>query len=74
MSENSKEKSFVNGRIVGGYSMHDGHKPELCPNPTYNFCLGLARCVDCCGVEDDRDIIECSRCGKQWSERCSFRL
>lgn len=26
----------------------------------------------CCGVEDDRDIIECSKCGFQWSESCIF--
>jgi hypothetical protein len=57
-------------RIVGGYSTHDRHKPDLC-DPMTGRC-GPWRCVDCCGVEDDRDIEECQKCGKQKSVRCSF--
>ena len=34
-----------------------------CPEP---------RTVDCCGVVDEHDIVECSRCGKQWTVPCSF--
>lgn len=54
-------------RIVGGYSTHDRHKPELCTDQ-----CGPWRCVDCCGVEDERDILECQTCGKQKSVRCTF--
>lgn len=56
-------------RIRGGYSLHDEHKPELCKS---DEGCGSWRCVDCCGVEDERDVIECARCGKQRSVRCSF--
>ena len=61
-------KQFINGRIVGGYSLHETEKPELCPNGNHEQW----RVVDCCGQEDDRDIIECSRCGRQQSCACSF--
>jgi len=60
--------NLVNGRIVGGYSLHDAHKPELCKHDSKCFW----RCVDCCGVKDDRDIVECSTCGQQKSVRCNF--
>ena len=48
----------------------DAEKPELCQKH-------LQRCpeprtVDCCGVVDEHDIVECSRCGKQWTVPCSF--
>lgn len=60
-------KQFIGGRIVGGYSLHAQEQPELCdrkcPEP---------RCVDCCGVTDEVDIMECPKCGKQWSGPCSF--
>lgn len=64
------EKRCVGGRIVGGCSLHDAEKPELCQKH-------LQRCpeprtVDCCGVVDEHDIVECSRCGKQWTVPCSF--
>jgi hypothetical protein len=28
--------------------------------------------VDCCKQEEDRDVIECSRCGRQKQVACSF--
>jgi hypothetical protein len=30
------------------------------------------RVVDCCGVVDEHDIVECSHCGKQWTVPCNF--
>lgn len=64
---------FIDGRIVGGNSLHARHDPTLCHDPFGRGPqCGTARCVDCCGVEDDRDILECERCGKQWSVRCTF--
>lgn len=65
-------EKYINGRIVGGYSQHESHKPELCTSATGGPCYSLGRCVDCCGVHDERDIVECSRCGRQWTESCSF--
>jgi len=60
-------------RVYGGYSLHEQHKPELCPSRIGRSPeCGEARVVDCCGVEEDRDIVECALCGKQWSVRCSF--
>ena len=63
-------RRYVDGRIVGGCSLHATYKPELCQKH-------LDRCpeprtVDCCGVVDEHDIIECSRCGKQWTVPCNF--
>ena len=63
-------KRYEGGRIKGGCSLHDAEKPELCQKH-------LQRCpeprtVDCCGVVDEHDIIECSRCGKQWTVPCNF--
>ena len=57
-------------RITGGYSIHETEKPELCKKP-FEPC-GTARVIDCCGVEPDRDIVECSKCGKQKMVKCSF--
>lgn len=65
---NNDTKQFINGRIVGGHSLHETEKPELCPNGYHDHW----RVVDCCGQEDDRDIIECSRCGQQRNAACSF--
>jgi len=55
-------------RIKGGYSLHDKEKPELCQHGIH----GHWRVVDCCKQEEDRDVIECSRCGKQKQVACSF--
>ena len=67
---NRPPKTFEGGRIRGGYSLHEAEKPNLC-QPYHHRCPE-ARVVDCCGVEDGRDILECPHCGKQWSARCSF--
>ncbi len=58
------------GRIVGGCSLHDTEKPELCQKHLHR--CPEPRTVDCCGVVDEHDIVECSRCGKQWTVPCSF--
>jgi choline dehydrogenase-like flavoprotein len=63
-------KQFVNGRIVGGCSLHAAETPGRC-QPYHHPCPE-PRCVDCCGIEDDRDIMECPHCGKQWATRCTF--
>jgi hypothetical protein len=64
----------MSDRVKGGSSLHDDYKPELCGDwrgggrcESHN-----ARVVDCCGREPDRDVVECPRCGKQWSQRCNF--
>lgn len=64
-------KRYVDGRIVGGCSLHAQHKPELC---TPESCQKeTARCVDCCEYAgEDQDIVECLRCGKQWRTPCTF--
>jgi hypothetical protein len=64
-------KQVVEGRIVGGCSMHGAYNPALCERHGGPNC-GEPRVVDCCSVEPDRDILECSKCGKQWSAPCSF--
>lgn len=68
MSE--EPKRYVAGRVKGGCSLHDAEKPELCQKR-------LQRCpeprtVDCCGMVSEHDVIECSRCGKQWTVPCNF--
>ena len=63
-------KRCVGGRIVGGCSLHDTEKPELCQKHLHR--CPEPRTVDCCGVVDEHDIVECSRCGKQWTVPCSF--
>jgi len=68
MSE--EPKRYVAGRVKGGCSLHDAEKPELCQKH-------LQRCpeprtVDCCGMVREHDVIECSRCGKQWTVPCNF--
>jgi hypothetical protein len=63
-------ENYQNGRIVGGYSSHaaeDAEKAKACGPYGHSW-----RCVDCCGVEADRDILECCRCGRQISVSCSF--
>lgn len=62
--------NFQGGRIVGGYSDHaaeDAEKAKVCGQEGHSW-----RCVDCCGVERDRDILECTNCGRQKSVSCSF--
>lgn len=66
----SRPKRCIGGRIVGGCSLHDAEKPELCQKHLH--CCPEPRTVDCCGVVDEHDIVECSRCGKQWTVPCSF--
>ena len=64
----NKPAQFINGRIVGGHSMHDSEKPELCAGKRHEW-----RTVECGGhAGEDRDIDECSRCGKQQNFKCSF--
>ena len=64
------QKQYIGHRIVGGCSLHASEHPELC-QPAKNRCPE-PRCVDCCGVTDDVDIMECPRCGKQWHTSCTF--
>ena len=63
--------TYVNGslvpRITGGYSTHSDYDPAKCHNLAHAW-----RCVDCCKREDERDVLECQRCGKQISVACSF--
>lgn len=63
-------KDFIEGRIVGGHSLHPAHNPQLCKRGIEK--CGHWRTVDCCRVEEDRDIIECSKCGEQRSAKCNF--
>lgn len=64
------EKRYVGGRIVAGCSLHDAEKPDLCQRQ--HLRCPEPRVVDCCGVADERDIVECPRCGKQWTVPCFF--
>jgi hypothetical protein len=60
---------LVNGRIVGGHSLHAAENPDKCPNGVH----GYWRTVECGGLAgEDRDILECSRCGQQKNVRCDF--
>lgn len=63
-------KRYVGGRIVGGCSLHAAHEPNRC-QPYHHRCPE-PRVVDCCGVVDEHDIVECSHCGKQWTVPCNF--
>ena len=63
-------KRFEGGRIKGGCSLHDTERPGAC-QPYHHRCPE-PRCVDCCGVVDEHDIVECPHCGKQWTVPCSF--
>ncbi len=75
MSKGDAPKQFISGRIVGGYSLHVSHDHSKAVG---RRCTGGAercghgRVVDCCGVADDMDILECDVCGRQWYEACSF--
>lgn len=62
-----KPKSFVDGRVVGGYSLHAAEKTDA---PSHDHYW---RTVDCEGFAGPgRDIAECLDCGKQQSFRCNF--
>lgn len=70
-------KRYEGGRIVGGHSLHAAFDPAKCPREGVQQHIEGIRCgpwrtVDCCGVVDEHDIVECSRCGKQWTVPCSF--
>ena len=73
MSE--KPTTFVNGRIRGGYSLHDEVKTDTrCKDGVWpNKHVGPWRTVECGGhAGEDRDIVECSECGAQINVRCNF--
>lgn len=55
-------------RVKGGFSHHDEEKPELCKRGVEP--CGVPRVVKCDG--GDWDVLECSKCGKQWEGRCNF--
>ena len=55
-------------RVHNEFTLHQHEKPELCRHD--DKCLW--RTVDCCGIEAERDVVECSTCGKQRSVRCNF--
>ncbi len=66
-----KQSSFINGRIVGGYSLHAARDPDKCKGGLYH--IGPWRVVDCCKVwGPETDIVECVECGEQHKVRCSF--
>jgi len=65
------EKRLVDGRIVGGYSLHASVDSTKCQGGLRH--KGPWRTVDCCGLAgEDRDIIECSECGEQRNVGCNF--
>ena len=74
----AESKRYEGGRVHGGCSTHDKFNPNLCPaEPVVQHHLQGIRCgpwrvVDCCGLADEHDIEECSRCGKQITVACSF--
>ena len=51
-------------RIHNSYSLHEEEKPELC-----EFGHAIWRTIECDG---ERDIVECSRCGRQKEVSCNF--
>jgi hypothetical protein len=62
-------KRLENGRLIGGYSLHDAVDPNAC----LRGHEGSWRCVDCEDLAGPgRDIVECSRCGAQKTVRCDF--
>lgn len=56
-------------RIVGGCSRHAEFDASKC---IHGERCGPWYVVDCCGQEDDKDVDECGRCGKQVSSRCNY--
>ena len=61
-------------RIHSKSSVHERHNPQLCPkaNKRLEGTCGIMRCVDCCGQTDEKDVLECSRCGLQCVAPCKF--
>lgn len=55
-------------RVLNAFTLKDfEHVPAVCP--------GHRPRTICCGTDSngaDRDIVECSRCGKQWETSCNF--
>lgn len=72
MSNLSKqEKTLVNGRIVGGCSLHAEVHLGKCSSGLRH--KGPWRVVECGGLAgEDRDIIECAECGEQRNVGCNF--
>lgn len=66
----SHPKRYECGRIKGGCSLHDAEKTELCQKHLHR--CPEPRTIDCCGAVDEHDIVECPRCGKQWTVPCNF--
>lgn len=64
------EKRYEGGRIKGGCSLFEAECKERC-QPFHHRCPE-PRVVDCCGVVDEHDIVECPHCGKQWTVPCNF--
>ena len=56
------DRLILEGAQADKWKIRPGQRYR-CPEP---------RTVDCCGVVDEHDIVECSRCGKQWTVPCSF--
>lgn len=62
------DKKFIDGRIVGGCSLHAAENPALCVGKTHRW-----RTVECGGhAGSDRDIEECAVCGRQLNVSCNF--
>jgi hypothetical protein len=65
----SGPEQFINGRIVGGCSLHDAEDATKCNG----YKCGPWRVVECGGhAGEDRDIVECATCGKQKKVACDF--
>jgi hypothetical protein len=56
-------------RIGGSSSLFEAFNPAAC---LPYFSCPEPRVVDCCKAEEDHDIVECPRCGRQWATRCTF--
>ena len=61
-------KKVPTERVTGGSSIFTEEKAELCKKSQGIQC-GFARVVFC---NNETDIIECSRCGKQRTTTCNF--
>ena len=55
--------SLIDGRLVGGYSLHEREDPAMCPNGIHR---GAWLTIQCGGLAGSgKDIVECTSCGKQ---------